>query len=185
MSAQSKRALIAMSLGLSVCGSGWLLQVQGYRFNVTPSEPLGLWRQAAISGLVKGKLVSACLPLSSRIEEARSRGYLMGGRCQGNLAPIVKSIAALPGDYVNISNLGVAVNGHLLPKTIPSRADSLGRPLIPAFTGDRRINAGEVFLISDYSPRSFDSRYFGVIPTVNIVAEIRPVLTTKWKPRGF
>jgi type IV secretory pathway protease TraF len=36
---------------------------------------------------------------------------------------------------------------------------------------------GEALLMSDYSPSSFDGRYFGPIPRAQIQGVVRPVLT--------
>jgi type IV secretory pathway protease TraF len=42
---------------------------------------------------------------------------------------------------------------------------------------DYRLAAGEVLLMSDYSPLSFDGRYFGPIPRAQIQGVVQPVWT--------
>jgi type IV secretory pathway protease TraF len=56
----------------------------GYRLNLTPSEPLGLWRIEKLQRPVAiGDLVFLCPPMTAVFAEARRRGYLRRGLCVG------------------------------------------------------------------------------------------------------
>ena len=41
--------------------------------------------------------------------------------------------------------------------------------------GAYQVKPGEVWLLSGHDPRSFDSRYFGSVPAVNVQGVARPV----------
>lgn len=46
--------------------------------------------------------------------------------------------------------------------------DSYGRKLPEIDVKKMKVQKGEIFLLSDYSDRSFDGRYFGVVPISSI-----------------
>lgn len=180
-----RRALVALGLGCLVAASGSMMIKAGYRLNVTPSEPLGVWKSVPVLSAQKGETVEVCVPLSPAIQAAKDRSYILPGSCPGNMAPLVKPIAAMAGDVVTISTTGILVNGAFVSQTAPAEHDGSGRPLGAAYYGTKTVPEGEVFLLSDYSPKSFDSRYFGFVPMSGIRGAIKPVLVTHWKPTGF
>jgi conjugative transfer signal peptidase TraF len=92
---------------------------------------------------------------------AISGGYRSSGSCQDGALPLVKPVVADSGDIVEFSAGGMAVNGRLLPNSAPLTTDSKGRPLIPWPFGRYTVAPGTVWVASSYSPKSFDSRYFG------------------------
>lgn len=133
----------------------------GLRWNVTPSVPTGLYRQAPLQ-LQRGALVMACLdPQAPAVRLAIDRGYLPAGRCPGGLAPVLKPIAALPGDLVAQGPGGLSVNGRSLPGTVARGADPQGRPL-PLYARSYVVPGGSVLLAVE-NPASFDGRYFGPV----------------------
>jgi type IV secretory pathway protease TraF len=67
------------------------------------------------------------------------------------------------------------VNGEPVADTAQLDEDSDGRPLRPIPAGVYSVPAGAVWLLSGHDPRSFDSRYFGAVPTANIQGIARPV----------
>jgi conjugative transfer signal peptidase TraF len=68
---------------------------------------------------------------------------------------------------------GVSVNARALPNSRPLQADAVGRPLPSASGGP--VPPGEVWVMSEYHPRSFDSRYYGPIEAACIEGRVRPV----------
>jgi conjugative transfer signal peptidase TraF len=148
----------------------------GLRVNATTSMPRGLWRVAATEARVeRGEIVSVCPSDGAAIREAARRGYISAGPCPGGYEPLVKPVAAIAGDLVTITAGGVAVNGEPMADTAPLEEDSAGRQLRPIPAGTYRVPAGAVWLLSGHDPRSFDSRYFGAVPTANIQGLARPV----------
>jgi conjugative transfer signal peptidase TraF len=86
-------------------------------------------------------------------------------------------MAARPGDTVQLTAGGMAVNGRLLANTAPLVTDTAGRPLQHWPFGKYVVAPGTVWLASSYSPRSFDSRYFGPVDASQVREQVRPLLT--------
>lgn len=144
----------------------------GYRINVTPSLPLGIWRTAAIDN---AEFVEFCLPDGPAKEVAVARGYLPNGLCSGGVAPLLKPVTARQGDRVTVTSSGVSVNGEQVVYRI-APADSTGRPLPAAELGTHEVSQRELWVLSSYNPGSFDSRYFGPIPASSVIHGMVPVL---------
>lgn len=146
----------------------------GYRLNLTPSEALGLWRIKELHRSVAiGDLVFVCPPPSASFLEARERGYLRYGLCASGFAPLIKTIAALPGQHVEIG-ADVVIDGRPIRASVVQTTDGEGRPLRP-FAGGI-VPPGHLFLHSSFAS-SYDSRYFGPLPAAGLLGLARPVLT--------
>ncbi|MDH0117149.1 conjugative transfer signal peptidase TraF [Rhizobium pusense] len=146
----------------------------GYRLNLTPSEPLGLWRIEKLQRpAAVGDLVFLCPPTTAVFEEARRRGYLRGGLCAGGVAPLIKTVAALPGQRVEITD-HVLIDGHSIPASYVSSTDGEGRLLLPDSGGV--VPPHHLFLHSSFAS-SYDSRYFGPVPDSGLLGLARPVFT--------
>lgn len=148
--------------------------VGGYRLNLTPSEPLGLWRIEALRRSTEiGDLVFVCPPVTAMFEEARRQGYLRPGLCAGGFAPLIKMVAALPGQYVVVTD-HVIIDGRSLAASVVRKADGEGRTITP-YPGDI-VPSGHLYLHSSFAS-SYDSRYFGPVPDSGLLGLARPVLT--------
>lgn len=160
-----------LGVGLASFGLAGVAYAAGVRLNLTGSIPRGVYRVTS-GPVVRGATVLACLP-SSIAAFARSRGYVPSGSCDDGSAPVGKTLAALPGDTVGVTDSGVYVNGRLLPNTAPLSRDSNGRPL-PRLRIDRYVvPPGKAWLLSSYSPRSYDSRYYGAIDVTHITVRVQ------------
>ncbi len=136
-------------------------------YNVTPSAPIGLYAVRPARRLGPGRPVLAALPPdAARLADAR--GYLPAG------APVLKRIAAGPGDTVCRTGAQVTIGGRPAAKALAR--DRLGQPL-PAWRGCRTLAADQVFLLSGDHPAAFDGRYFGPTPAGLIVGEARALWT--------
>lgn len=137
------------------------------RVNLTRSLPLGLYRTVQSRAIARGSIVLVCLP--ERIAKfARERGYLWRGICPGDTAPVGKLVLAVAGDTVRLAESGLRVNGRLVPYTEPLKTDSKGRPTIHYPYGRYAVGRDQLWLYSPFNRRSFDSRYFGPIPTESV-----------------
>jgi conjugative transfer signal peptidase TraF len=146
----------------------------GYRLNLTPSEPLGLWRIEELQRpAAVGDLIFLCPPMTAVFEEARRRGYLRRGLCAGGIAPLIKAVAALPGQRVEITD-HVLIDGHSIPASSVSGTDGEGRLLLPDSGGV--VPPHHLFLHSSFGS-SYDSRYFGPVPDTGLLGLARPVFT--------
>lgn len=158
-------ALIAIPAG------GW---IAGYRLNLTPSEPFGLWRiEPLMRRVAVGDVVFYCPPASTEFAVALERGYLRRGLCPGGVAPLIKTVVALPGQHVEVGS-DVLIDRLPLPNSAVRASDGLGRPL-SHFSGGI-VLSGHMFLHSDFAS-SYDSRYFGPVPEAGLLGLARPVLT--------
>lgn len=148
--------------------------IGGIRLNLTPSEPLGIWRIEPLSrDPIVGDLVFICPPSTPKFEEAWRRGYLRRGLCVGGFAPLIKTVAALPGQIIEIGDT-VAIDGAVLDASLVRQSDGQGRPIIPYSGGI--VPPGHVFLRSSFAS-SYDSRYFGPVPISGLLGLANPILT--------
>lgn len=175
MRRQRRNALIILGIGAALTASiavagAW----GGYRLNMTRSYPLGLWRIEALQREPKtGDTVFICPPAAPAFELALARGYLPRGLCPGGTGPLIKTVAALPGQDIAIHD-DVYIDGHPLSNSDVRTADAEGRAL-PSFAGGV-IPADKIFLHSRF-PGSYDSRYFGPVPVDGILGFAKPVFT--------
>ena len=167
-------ALLAIGAGLAMSGS----YLGGLRCNVTTSMPIGVWRVQAQRGPVEhGDVVTLCAgPQAAAL--GRDRGYLAGGECPGDVELLIKTVVAIPGDEVDVSRSGIAVNGSLIPGSIPLPYDDRGREMQPIDQGFYRVGPTEVWVIGGSDPRSYDSRYFGPVPIANLRGHAWPLFVT-------
>ena len=124
--------------------------------------------------LERGMLVLACLP-DEVAKLAYERNYIASGKCKGGYAPVGKYIQAIPGDEVRFTSDGIIVNGSLLENSKPYAMDGEGRAM-PVMLQDLVLPKDELVLLNNYVG-SFDSRYYGPIPSRYVVGTLNPVLT--------
>ncbi|MFC5422885.1 S26 family signal peptidase [Bosea eneae] len=134
-------------------------------WNASESVPIGLYAISSPAALKVTDLVLARPPepLASFLADG---GYLASG------VPLLKRIAALPGQRVCRDRLTITIDGA--PQAEARERDRLGRAL-PVWSGCRVIADGEVFLLNWDNPASLDGRYFGPIPAASIVGRASPV----------
>jgi conjugative transfer signal peptidase TraF len=155
----------------AIAADGW---IGGYRLNLTPSEPLGLWRIEPLArAAAVGDVVFDCPPASEEFAVALERGYLRRGLCPSGVAPLIKAVVAVSGQRVDVGS-NVVIDRLPLPYSIIQPRDGAGRPL-HSFSGGI-VPSGHLFLHSDFVS-SYDSRYFGPVPETGLLGLARPVLT--------
>ena len=166
-------------IGAIIIGVGLLTAHEcGIVWNASPSMPVGIWRVTAVRSIIRGQVVTLC-PSQATAALGLDRGYLDGGECTTGVAPLLKPIAAVPGDTVEVSDVGIAVNGTLLRHSAAMAADDLGRPMQAVPVGTYAVGRGEIWVVSSYDPRSFDSRYYGPVPVENIRGTARPLFISR------
>ncbi|MCZ7466839.1 MULTISPECIES: conjugative transfer signal peptidase TraF [Rhizobium/Agrobacterium group] len=173
--AQRAHAVVLLAFAASIVGGGVAAAiVGGFRINLTPSEPLGLWRIVALGRPVsRGDLIFICPPQTTEMREARERGYLRSGTCPGGVAPLIKTVVAVAGQHIEIG-AGVTIDGRPVPSSDLAERDGNGRPMTP-FAGGV-VPDESVFLHSPFRS-SYDSRYFGALPASGILGLAQQVLT--------
>jgi conjugative transfer signal peptidase TraF len=156
----------------SLCGLFAITAIAGIRINTTPSLPIGLYVETD----PQSRLIEFC-PSGVAAAISARRGYRGSGDYPDGASPLLKSIVAQSGDVVELSAEGISVNNHLLRNTSPLSWDTEHRPLQHFSFGRYIVGADEVWVASSYNKRSFDSRYYGPVPKIDIRAHLRPLLT--------
>ena len=131
-------------------------------WNASASAPVGLYWVSPNAMLQPGDMVIARVPRDFR-RLAAERGYLPLN------VPLVKRVAAAPGDEVCARGPDIFVNGHRLAERVG--VDAAGREL-PGWSGCVRLRGRQVFLLMP-AISSFDGRYFGVTEGADIVGKAR------------
>lgn len=162
------RTLVVGQIALSLLAITTVVQMPTRLvWNASASVPIGLYAIHPVDRLALSELVLAQPP-------APIAEFLADGGYVGNGVPLLKRIAALPGQTVCREGFAVTVDGAAL--VMAREHDRAGRPL-PHWSGRRLIAEGEVFLVNRDEPASLDGRYFGPLPTNSIVGRATPVWT--------
>jgi len=163
-----RRALImtavALGFGFHYCQGRIIL-------NLSSSMPQGVYRLVDKEA-GRGDIVGACVP-DDFARLALERAYLPEGSCKNGTRPVMKFIAGVPGDIVRVERASTSINGESLPNTRVLRLDPSGR-IIPSSLGKLKLKPGEYWLLSNQTPGSLDSRYFG--PTSKVLSVAKPLL---------
>ena len=101
---------------------------------------------------------------------AAQRGYLPAR------VPLLKRVGAVAPQEVCIAGGIVRIDG--VPLAAALLADRWGRPL-PSWQQCRRLEPGELFLLSVTNTSSFDSRYFGPVAASAVIGVAHPVWLEK------
>ena len=136
-------------------------------WNASASVPIGLYVVRHAGRLATGELVVA-RPPEALADYLATRRYLPVG------VPLIKHVAALPGAIVCRSGLSVSIDGVVRAEA--RELDHAGR-LLPSWSGCRTIAQDEIFLLNASESASLDGRYFGSLPSANIVGRAVPIWT--------
>lgn len=136
-------------------------------WNASASTPLGLYDLAAPNGLKIGDLV-AVRPPKPLADFMVGRGYI------GRGMPLLKPVAALPGQQVCRAGRTVNVDGVRLGEA--QERDRRGR-VLPIWQGCRRIASDQIFLMNPSVRDSLDGRYFGPLPRATVIGRATPLYT--------
>ncbi|QDC37232.1 S26 family signal peptidase [Sphingobium fuliginis] len=133
-------------------------------WNVSASAPIGLYGVSRRGDADPGDMVLAHVPRPWRDLAARRRYIPIN-------VPLVKRVAAAPGDSVCALGQEIFINGRWV--TERRLADGQGRPM-PWWSGCATLRNGALFLLMD-NPDSFDSRYFGPAARDDIIGRALPL----------
>ncbi|MBM2765033.1 S26 family signal peptidase [Burkholderia anthina] len=131
-----------------------------YRVEPFDSRTALLPRRLSVDSIVLVPLPAEAAALAAQ------RGYLPVQ------VPLLKRVGAIAPQVVCIVGGIVRIDG--VPSAAVLRADRLGR-LLPSWQQCRRLQPGELFLLSTTNPASFDSRYFGPVSASTVIGVAHPV----------
>jgi conjugative transfer signal peptidase TraF len=147
-----------------------------FRSPSTASVPAGVY-VLTYQPLRREAWVVVCLPpVVSAL--GRRRGYLGAGPCAGGASEVLKRVAALPGDVVQVSASGLVVDGKRLQHSRRRRRDTRGRVLPAVPEGTFEVASGTLWIYSDHTDRSWDSRYYGAVPLAGVRSSAALLLPT-------
>jgi conjugative transfer signal peptidase TraF len=136
-------------------------------WNTSASVTVGLYAVRSLDRPRTGDLV-AVRPPAKLADWFDAMGYL------DRDVLLIKRIAAVPGAEICRRAHRILIDGSVV--ALAQARDSLGRQL-PSWSGCRRLQGGEVFLLNADAPASLDGRYSGPTDASTIVGEARPLLT--------
>lgn len=128
-------------------------------------DPLNHHAGSLPSSLSVNSIVLVPLPAEATAL-ASQRGYLP------TRVPLLKRVGAIAPQKVCITGGIVRIDG--VPSAAVLRADRLGR-LLPSWQQCRRLETGELFLLSVTNAASFDSRYFGPVAASTVIGVAHPI----------
>ena len=134
-------------------------------WNASASVPIGLY-VVRPAGMLSAADLVVVRPPEELARFLAARGYLPHG------VPLLKRVAAIPGQIVCRNKLTIAIDGIAVGDAL--ERDHLGRPL-PVWQGCRAVPSGQVFLMNRQSEDSFDGRYFGSLPATTVVGRAEPL----------
>lgn len=131
-------------------------------WNASASAPIGLYAIGGRDAIERGDMVLARVPERLRPLAAERRYIPIN-------VPLVKRVAAIPGDSVCAHGEEIFVNGR--PIAERRGDDGMGRTM-PWWSGCVALRDGALFLLMDDSG-SFDGRYFGPTRRGDIISRVR------------
>ena len=166
------RLILAVLSACGVAALAWASFVQPavhVVYNPFDSVPVGWYRimPASASPLAvhMGSIVLVRLSANAAALAAQ-RGYL-----PARIA-LLKRVGTVAPQPVCIENRELRINGVPVAALLP--ADRVGRPLQP-WPHCQALADGELFLLSETNPASFDSRYFGPIQASAVIGIAQPI----------
>jgi conjugative transfer signal peptidase TraF len=173
---------VFVPIGAMAIGTMFLWTSFGVVFNYTHSAPFGLYREQFESEEaihVPTPYVFFCPDRRWPSMQGEPNYRDPMHTCPDGFSPLIKPVVAWPGDLVSVSATGISVNGHPLLNSTPIERDTKGQHLNPFAAGEYRVGPKELWVVSSFSPRSFDSRYFGPIPLRSVHSWLRPLLVER------
>ncbi|WP_312417927.1 S26 family signal peptidase [Comamonas sp.] len=131
-----------------------------YRIDPFDDRAASLSRPLSVDSIVLVPLPATAAALAAQ------RGYLP------TRIPLLKRVGAVAPQHVCIVAGQVRIDG--VPMAAVLLADRIGRPL-PSLPLCRRLEPGELFLLSVTNRASFDSRYFGPVSASTVIGVARPI----------
>lgn len=136
-------------------------------YNPSDSVARGWYRIGSPDAPRVGGIVLLRLPAGVAALAAQ-RGYLPAS------VPLLKRIGAVAPQSVCVGAGHVRIDGVVVAAVLAE--DGVGRPLSP-WAQCRALSVGELFLLSNVHPASFDSRYFGPVEASAVIGRAHPLWT--------
>ncbi|WP_299404835.1 S26 family signal peptidase [uncultured Roseobacter sp.] len=136
-------------------------------WNASASVPIGFYAVQPLDAPSVGDLV-VLEPPSPLGDWLLEHGYL------GADVPLIKHVAALPGQHVCRIGVTVSIDGTTV--AIAKERDRFDRPL-PVWQGCHQLTDDQIFFLNPDTEGSLDGRYFGPLPRDTIIGRAVPIWT--------
>lgn len=132
--------------------------------NISISEPIGYYLKLPIIGTIKrGNKYLICIADIKYIVVLKQLGLPdIPNQCPYNSPYLIKQVAGVPGDAIEITKSGVLINNQLQPYS-QGFTYAHGVSLYPLPVGYKTILRKNEYFMLGITPHSIDSRYFGII----------------------
>ena len=169
------RTLLTMAVAVNLIAiATWIDPPPRIIWNASPSVPIGFYRLHQEHDLHVGDL-AVIAPPTDIARFLKRRGYLPDG------VPLIKPVAALPGQTVCRTGARITVDGAIVGEA--QLRDRLGRPL-PVSRGCQTIATGALFFMNPARGDSLDGRYFGPLPASSVIGRATPLRTSARIPNS-
>jgi type IV secretory pathway protease TraF len=150
-------------------------------FNNSPSFPIGFYWKTSNPG---APYALVCLSGAAKADAVLRGLPAHGGACPDGTPPLLKKIYPEMADIL-LTPEGFYAGGIynpalLIPNTRPRSTDLKGCPLTHYPYGLYKPVLNQVWILSDWSAFSYDSRYFGPVQRNQIISYAHPFLTAPW-----
>jgi conjugative transfer signal peptidase TraF len=165
----TRRRWLQVTLGAAgvIAVTAFINPLPRLMWNATASVPTGLYTVHPGGERRLGELVAVSPP-------EPLAGFLADGGYLPRGVPLLKHVAAMPGQRVCRIGVVVTVDGRRVGSA--REQDRRGR-LLPSWSGCRVIIRDELFLMNPAAPDSLDGRYFGPLPTTSVLGRATPLWT--------
>ena len=132
--------------------------------NISISEPIGYYVELPIVGAIKrGNKYLICMVNFKYITILKKLGLpSIANQCPDNSPYLIKQVAGVPGDVIEIVESGVLIN-HQLQANSYAFTLAHGVKIYPLPIGYKAILRGGEYFVLGITPHSVDSRYFGIV----------------------
>ena len=144
-----------------------------FTINYTPSYPIGVYFKSNVTKIERNHYYLFCPTYDKYMKFAETNKFWenMSKSC-GKTPMYLKKAYGLPGDYIEVKEKGVFVNGVIVPNSQIVLNNKIFKKNYSI-----QLKENEYFMLSDYNKHSYDSRYFGIINKNQILKQVYPVLT--------
>lgn len=165
---RARPSLIIGSAGIALIALSAIVRANPILvWNASASVPIGFYAVQPLDAPSVGDLV-VLEPPSPLGDWLLEHGYL------GADVPLIKHVAALPGQRVCRVGLTVSIDGTTVATA--KEHDRFDRPL-PVWQGCQRLTDDQIFFLNSDTEASLDGRYFGPLPRETIIGQAVPIWT--------
>lgn len=154
----------------------WCFKTFNVLINFSDSIPYGVYVKSN-TAIKTGDYVALCLDETNQ-KIGLDRKYLHKGNICDGSKPLMKEVIALPNENVTLTKDYIQVNNQ--PRIeLPVLAHDYQKRILTAYPSGKYQNNCYWLIGNNNKKYSWDSRYWGCIPSNQILYKIKPIIS--WK----